>query len=407
MGFYDDHYPSRGRKSKSRKPIFLGVIIGAVLVLGIISVGQMMNLDGSAAEEEAETNQQEDEQFFLHRNQRTVDLDVTTDVTHVVDAVSDAVVGVFNLQNTSFWGGAAGQQEEGVEAGTGSGVIYKVEGDRAFVVTNEHVIQGSDELEVSLSEGQRVPAELVGSDIWTDLAVLTIDAENVDTVADFGNSDNLRAGEPAIAIGNPLGPRFARTVTLGIISATERSVPVDLTGDGQIDWNAEVLQTDAAINPGNSGGALLNIQSEVIGINSMKLAQGEGIGFAIPTTIVLPVIQDIEQHGEVRRPEMGVIIGSLEEIPSYHWQETLNLPPEIVTGVFIHEIVPNSPAADAGLEQYDVITALDGEDVEAAHDLRRHLYTDVDIGDEMEVTFYRNGEQMQTTVTLDEQQETM
>lgn len=314
---------------------------------------------------------------------------------------------MFNLQNTSFWGGAAGQQEEGVEAGTGSGVIYKVEGDRAFVVTNEHVIQGSDELEVSLSEGQRVPAELVGSDIWTDLAVLTIDAENVDTVADFGNSDNLRAGEPAIAIGNPLGPRFARTVTLGIISATERSVPVDLTGDGQIDWNAEVLQTDAAINPGNSGGALLNIQSEVIGINSMKLAQGEGIGFAIPTTIVLPVIQDIEQHGEVRRPEMGVIIGSLEEIPSYHWQETLNLPPEIVTGVFIHEIVPNSPAADAGLEQYDVITALDGEDVEAAHDLRRHLYTDVDIGDEMEVTFYRNGEQMQTTVTLDEQQETM
>ncbi|GAK06948.1 serine protease, DegP/HtrA, do-like [Geomicrobium sp. JCM 19038] len=139
----------------------------------------------------------------------------------------------------------------------------------------------------------------------------------------------------------------------------------------------------------------------------MKLAQGEGIGFAIPTTIVLPVIQDIEQYGEVRRPEMGVIIGSLEEIPSYHWQETLNLPPEIVTGVFIHEIVPNSPAADAGLEQYDVITALDGEDVEAAHDLRRHLYTDVDIGDEMEVTFYRNGEQMQTTVTLDEQQETM
>ncbi|EZH66160.1 serine protease [Bacillaceae bacterium JMAK1] len=406
MGFYDDHYPSRGRKSKSRKPIFIGVIIGAVLVLGIISVGQMMNFDGSVAEEEAETNQQEDEQFFASESE-TVDLDVTTDVTHVVDAVSDAVVGVFNLQNTSFWGGAAGQQEEGIEAGTGSGVIYKVEGDRAFVVTNEHVIQGSDELEVSLSEGQRVPAELVGSDIWTDLAVLTIDAENVDTVADFGNSDNLRAGEPAIAIGNPLGPRFARTVTLGIISATERSVPVDLTGDGQIDWNAEVLQTDAAINPGNSGGALLNIQSEVIGINSMKLAQGEGIGFAIPTTIVLPVIQDIEQHGEVRRPEMGVIIGSLEEIPSYHWQETLNLPPEIVTGVFIHEIVPNSPAADAGLEQYDVITALDGEDVEAAHDLRRHLYTDVDLGDEMEVTFYRNGEQMQTTVTLDEQQEPM
>ncbi|MFB4161548.1 S1C family serine protease [Geomicrobium sp. JSM 1781026] len=402
MGYYDDHYPSRKRKSKGS--IFLGIILGAALVIGIVSIGQMMNIGGSSAAQDEEQNDQEED--FFAEDSETVHLDVTTDVTDVVDNVSDSVVGVFNLQNTSFWGGAGGvENEEGVEAGTGSGVIYKVEGDLAYVVTNEHVIQGSDELEVSLSEGQRVPAELVGSDIWTDLAVLTIDAENVDTVADFGDSDQLRVGEPAIAIGNPLGPRFARTVTQGIISATERSVPVDLTGDGQIDWNAEVLQTDAAINPGNSGGALLNIQGEVIGINSMKLAQVEGIGFSIPTTIVLPVIQDIEQYGEVHRPEMGVMIGSLDEIPSYHWQETLNLPEDVGAGVFIHEIVPNSPADAAGLEQYDVIVELDGEPIEAAHDLRRHLYTDVDVGDDMSVTFYRNGEQMETTVTLSEQQD--
>lgn len=137
----------------------------------------------------------------------------------------------------------------------------------------------------------------------------------------------------------------------------------------------------------------------------MKLAQVEGIGFSIPTTIVLPVIQDIEQYGEVHRPEMGVMIGSLDEIPSYHWQETLNLPEDVGAGVFIHEIVPNSPADAAGLEQYDVIVELDGEPIEAAHDLRRHLYTDVDVGDDMSVTFYRNGEQMETTVTLSEQQD--
>src|SRR5690606_29812159 len=137
-------------------------------------------------------------------------------------------------------------------------------------------------------------------DILTDLAVLEIDAKHVTTVAEFGNSENLRVGEPAIAIGNPLGLRFSSSVTQGIISATERSIPVDLTGDGQIDWHAEVIQTDAAINPGNSGGALINIQGQVIGINSMKIAQSavEGIGFAIPTAIAVPVINDLERFGE-------------------------------------------------------------------------------------------------------------
>lgn len=146
MGYYDDHYPSRKRKSKGS--IFLGIILGAALVIGIISIGQMMNIGGSSAAQDEEQNDQEED--FFAGDSDTVHLDVTTDVTDVVDNVSDSVVGVFNLQNTSFWGGADGvENEEGVEAGTGSGVIYKVEGDLAYVVTNEHVIQGSDELEVS------------------------------------------------------------------------------------------------------------------------------------------------------------------------------------------------------------------------------------------------------------------
>ncbi|GAK03411.1 LOW QUALITY PROTEIN: serine protease, DegP/HtrA, do-like [Geomicrobium sp. JCM 19037] len=398
MGYYDDHYPSRKRKSKGS--IFLGIILGAALVIGIVSIGQMMNIGGSSAAQDEEQNDQEED--FFAEDSETVHLDVTTDVTDVVDNVSDSVVGVFNLQNTSFWGGAGGvENEEGVEAGTGSGVIYKVEGDLAYVVTNEHVIQGSDELEVSLSEGQRVPAELVAQDIWTDLAVLTIDAENVDTVADFGDSDQLRVGEPAIAIGNPLGPRFARTVTQGIISATERSVPVDLTGDGQIDWNAEVLQTDAAINPGNSGERFSTSKEKLALIQSPKLKELASRFQRRLCCLSFKILSNMVKF----RPEMGVMIGSLDEIPSYHWQETLNLPEDVGAGVFIHEIVPNSPADAAGLEQYDVIVELDGEPIEAAHDLRRHLYTDVDVGDDMSVTFYRNGEQMETTVTLSEQQD--
>lgn len=343
--------------------------------------------------------------------------DIHTDVTEAVEGVSEAVVGVFNMQEESFWSGGGGPpgehggEGEGIEAGTGSGVIYKEDGNQTFIVTNEHVIRGSDQVEISLSEGQRVGAEVVGEDIWTDLAVLSVSTDEiedeVETVAEFGDSENLSPGEPAIAIGNPLGPTFARTVTQGIISATDRSIPVDLTGDGQIDWNAEVIQTDAAINQGNSGGPLLNAQGQVIGINSMEIAQGEGLGFAIPTSIVMPVIEDIENYGEVERPELGVEMGSVSDIPSYHWQETLNLPEDVTSGVFVTNVFPGSSADDGGLQEYDVIVEMDDQEIDFAHDLRMYLYTELDVGEEVTISFYRDGELQETTIELQEQQDSL
>lgn len=404
MGYYDDHYlndQSSKKSSKGRTFItaFLGAIIGGILVLaaipllvkvGYIPVGET-TVDGTES--------------FFHNDgasdsiEQTVNISVNSDITEAVEKVSDAVVGVINIKQSNFW-------TDDVSEGTGSGVIYKKGNGKAFIVTNHHVIDGANQIEVSLADGTRVPARLLGSDILTDLAVLEIDGSQIETVAEFGNSEKLRVGEPAIAIGNPLGLRFSSSVTQGIISATERSIPVDLTGDGRVDWYAEVLQTDAAINPGNSGGALINIQGQVIGINSMKVAQNavEGIGFAIPTAIAVPVINDLERFGEVQRPQMGVGIRSLSEIPGYHWQETLKLPSSVKAGVVITSVAPMSPAERAGLKEYDVIVEIDGETIETSHDLRKYLYTKKKIGDEVKVTVYREGKKQTVTVQLAEQQ---
>ena len=186
--------------------------------------------------------------------------------------------------------------------GTGSGVIYKKAGNKAYVVTNQHVVEGATHLEVTLTDGTKIPAKLLGGDIWTDLAVLEIDTNHVKKIAEFGNSDVLKMGEPVMAIGNPLGTTFSGSVTQGIISGINRTIPVDINQDGIMDWQAEVLQTDAAINPGNSGGALINIAGQLIGINSMKIAQSavEGIGLSIPINYAKPIISDLEQFGVVK-----------------------------------------------------------------------------------------------------------
>ncbi|MFA1643681.1 S1C family serine protease [Chryseomicrobium aureum] len=329
-----------------------------------------------------------------------VSTEVTTDITSAVEKTSAAVVGITNLQEVNnFW---SSEQSGEQEAGTGSGVIYKVEGDRAFIVTNHHVVDGANSIEVTLAGGKKVSAELVGSDVWTDLAVLEMDATDVETVIEFGDSDALTQGEPVIAIGNPLGLDFFGSVTTGILSGKERVIPVDLNEDGQQDWQTEVLQTDAAINPGNSGGALINIAGQLIGINSMKISTTtvEGIGLAIPINSAIPIIEDLEQNGEVKRPTMGVTLVDVEQVPSFHQQETLKLPEDITTGVVVDEVFDNSPAAAAGMQQYDVIVELDGEKVENMLDLRQYLYTEKEVGDTMDVKVYRQGEIVEFTLEL-------
>ncbi|MBM7662242.1 serine protease Do [Bacillus mesophilus] len=403
MGYYDQDYKHIRQKQKGNRGGFflagsVGVILGVLLVIFALPAFDRLtteNFDPGG-----------NETAGLNENQETVDtvpgqtvnVNVVSQVTQAVDRVSAAVVGVINIQTSGFW-------EEAGEAGTGSGVIYKKEDGRAYIVTNHHVIEGASSVEISLQDGSRIPGEVLGSDIFTDLAVISVDGDAIDTIAEFGNSDNVRPGEPVLAIGNPLGLQFSGSVTQGIISGTERTIPLDFDQDGHVDWQAEVLQTDAAINPGNSGGALVNIEGQIVGINSMKIAQEavEGIGLSIPTTIVRPIISDIERYGEVKRPYMGVSLRNLSDISSYHWQQTLKLPSDVIAGVFLEEVIPLSPAEIAGLEVYDVIVALDGEDIQNALDLRKHLYNRKNIGDSMEVTFYRQGEKKTTTMRLVEE----
>lgn len=261
-------------------------------------------------------------------------VDVNSDITDAASKVQDAVVSVINLQKqqsqsglggfSDFFGGNDNQQSQEdsgqlEETSEGSGVIYKLEGKTAYIVTNNHVVEKQDGLEVLLKDGSRVKATLVGTDSYTDLAVLKVESDKVADIkpATFGDSDNLKVGEPAIALGSPLGSQYANSVTSGIISSLNRQV-VNQNDEGQT-VNINAIQTDAAINPGNSGGPLVNMAGQVIGINSSKIVQTEsnvsveGIGFAIPSNDVVNVINQLEKDGKVVRPALGITMVNLSD----------------------------------------------------------------------------------------------
>lgn len=337
-------------------------------------------------------------------------VEVTSEITDAVAKVEDSIVSVINMQqqNTEGFGGVFGASEESsIEdselqtAGEGSGVIYKTDGDSSYIVTNNHVIEGSDAIEVLLKDGTKVEAELVGSDSWTDLAVLKISSENVTTVAEFGDSDVLTVGEPALAIGSPLGTNYASSVTSGIISAKNRSVPVDIDANGEVDWEMTAIQTDAAINPGNSGGALVNIAGQVIGINSMKISSDtvEGMGFAIPSNDVVDIIAELEANGEVVRPVLGISLLDLSQISEQQQTTVLQLPDDINSGVVVAQVQSGSSAEQGGMEQYDVIVGFNGEDITDTIELRQAIYG-TEVGQEVEIEVYRGGERMTLNVVM-------
>lgn len=391
----EEEWKRRSKKSNggSKAGYFLsglaGVIVGALLIWLLVP--------SMIATQPSNTNNNRNDDSGVTVEQTTTE--VTTDITSAVEKVSDAVVGITNIQQVSeFWN----QQSATQEAGSGSGVIYKIEGNTAFIVTNHHVVEGAQQLEVTLNDGTKEEAKLVGSDIWTDLAVIAIKSDNISTVAKFGNSEVLKQGETVIAIGNPLGLEFYGSVTTGVISGKDRSVPVDLNADGYVDWQTEVLQTDAAINPGNSGGALVNIAGELIGINSMKIAEStiEGLGFSIPINSVIPIIEELEANGEVIRPQMGISLLDLTDVPAFYQQQTLKLPEEVTTGIVVSEVIQGAAADKAGVQQYDVIVEMDGVKVENSIDLRKHLYNEKEIGDTMQIKVYRQGELLELELKL-------
>lgn len=398
MGFNNEEYGGYGSRLKpkaNKRGYFVSGLVGSIIGGLIVSFASPYLMDNQNNGDQTEIIERTEKNSNRSSIVQHVSVKVENDITKAVDKASNAVVGITNIQNGDLW-------EQSQEEGTGSGVIYKKQGNSAYIVTNNHVVEGANRLEVTLADGTKVEAKLLGTDIWTDLAVLQVDGHQINTVAEFGDSDALKPGEPVIAIGNPLGLEFAGSITQGIISGLERTVPLDFDEDGVADWNAEVLQTDAAINPGNSGGALVNIAGQVIGINSMKIAQEqvEGIGFSIPINTAIPIIEDLEKIGEVKRPYMGVSLEDISDVSNYHQQKTLQLPSDVKSGLVITETANGGPANKAGLKQLDVVVKLDNQEISNIIDLRKYLYTKKDIGDKLKVGFYRNGQYKEVTLVL-------
>ncbi|MBE1443867.1 S1C family serine protease [Paenibacillus sp. OAS669] len=283
--------------------------------------------------------------------------------------------------------------------GLGSGILFQKAGDKVRIVTNNHVVEGFNQLEAVTSTGDRRKATLVGRDQMSDLAVLEMDGDGIKQVAEFGDSDALKAGETAIAVGNPLGLGYAPTVTKGIISWPKRTIPVSLGQQGEYDWEMDVIQTDAAINQGNSGGALVNLEGKVVGINTLKVADMgvEGLGFAIPINSVKPILDTLIKDHKIKRPYIGVVTQNLQ---SFKGTEVLKLPASVKTGIIVIEAT--GPAKDAGLKTNDVIVELDGKPVDSTLALRKYIYSQKAIGDKLSITYYRAGKKATATVTLAE-----
>ncbi len=307
------------------------------------------------------------------------------DVTQIAEVVGPSVVGIVINQTYTTWNGGVYEQE----SGNGSGIIISSDG---YIITNSHVIEGASAIDVVLNSGERYPAEIIGMDSKTDLAVIKINAKNL-PAAVLGKSADLKVGELAVAIGNPLGLEFQGSVTAGVISALNRTMEVD----GR---QYTLVQTDAAINPGNSGGPLVNKYGQVIGINTVKISSStaEGMGFAIPIDVAVPIIEELISKGYVSgRPQIGVSIRDISETMSIYY----NLP----VGIYVVSVSPGSGAEKADIKSGDVIIKADGKTVTTSDELNDVRDTHK-VGEKIKLTVVRDGKTMDISVTLGEEKPT-
>lgn len=313
--------------------------------------------------------------------------------TYNVENVENPVVAVAQIAGPSVVGvkvdfyeqGFFGELQETSEEG--SGIIYSEDG---YIITNYHVVEDaisstSAQVTVTLSNQEEYIAEIIGTDSVTDLALLKIDATGL-TPATFGKSSDLQVGELAVAIGNPLGQEFAGSVTVGYISALNRTI----TTDGR---TYQLIQTDAAINPGNSGGALVNAKGEVIGINTVKVTDTtvEGLGFAIPSDDALKIIEELKLTGKIVRPYIGIYGIDMDEATAKR--------NNLVEGVYVYQVFSDSPAEAAGISRGDIIVEFDGQQVKTKQELN-NAKNQKSIGDKVKVKVYRGGDYQELEITL-------
>ena len=377
-----DPRPQKEKKPRKKMPkavavtglaLLFGVVSSATFLTSNIIGGKILGLDDSSRNTSSSTKSVNSNASLSQTSSV-----VTSDVSDIVDRVMPSIVSITNMrveEVRSFFGGVTEQTSESA----GTGIIISQNDSELLIVTNNHVVEGSNTLTVTFEDETSVEANIKGTNAEYDVAVIAVPLESIPdetmdviSVATLGDSTALKVGEPAIAIGNALG--YGQSVTTGVISALNRSVSETDSQTGQtVESSAKLIQTDAAINPGNSGGALVNASGEVIGINSSKLIGEtvEGVGYAIPISDVSDLIQELmnqETKTKVDEADQGVIGITGMDVPA-EYSEQLNMP----NGVYVTEVSPNGGAAAAGMTRGCIITAINGTSVDSMSALQEQL----------------------------------
>lgn len=309
-------------------------------------------------------------------------------ISEAVDKVYDGVLMIRNYQNNEV-------------VATGTGFVYKIEGDFAYIMTNQHVVEGANKVTLITYKDEEIEGEVLGGDSYVDIAIIKIKKYDGINSLQLGNSENAKLGDLVFTIGSPLGYEYRGSVSTGHLAGKDRLVSVSTDSNiSSSDWVMKVLQTDAAINPGNSGGPLMNTNGEVIGVISMKLVQTEveGMGFAIPIEYINSKIETLEKGESIEWPLLGVSMLNVSDAKnSYRYD--FNIPNDIDSGVVVAGIETGGGADDSDLKEGDIITKLNGEKVQDSAYLRYELYK-YSAGDTIDITYIRNGDEHTTKVVL-------
>lgn len=359
------------KKALNISGIILSFFIGVIAMYLVVLKYPINNVDTSTSKSNVSKN-------------------VTVTDTGIADAVEklyDAVVVV-------------GSYKDGVLASSGTGFVYKTEGDKAYILTNHHVVEGATSVKLKFTNDEVKDVELVASDKYADIAVLSIDKKEILSVAEIGKSETSRPGDTVFTIGGPLSDEYSWTVTRGILSGKDRLVEVSVSNTSSADWVMSVLQTDASINNGNSGGPLANANGEVIGVTNMKLVSSgvEGMGFAIPIEDAINYAEQLMKDGKIVRPFLGVSMGSVTDAYQL-FQYGITIDNSIQSGVVVVEVQEGTPADKAGLQKGDVILKLEDYDTPSVARLKYYLYK-YNVGDKVKITYIRNGKTHTTNATL-------
>lgn len=293
--------------------------------------------------------------------------------------------------------------QDGSILSTGTGFVYGKDDKYGYVLTNAHVVSGATNIQGMLSNNSTTALTLLGSDTYTDLAVLRMDVKDVLQVASIGDSKNTAIGNTVFTVGSPMGATYAGTVTKGILSGKDRLIETSASSNGLTSesYIVKVLQTDAAISPGNSGGPLVNLAGDVIGITSLKLVdeQVEGMGFAIPIEDAMNYVDSLEKGKAIQRPVVGVqILDLTNKYALYRYG--INVDSSVKSGVILVKVNTGYPASNGGLKEGDIVTKIDGNNITTVSEFKYELYKH-NIGDTIEVTYYRDGKENKTTLKLD------